>query len=89
MVANIPNIYIFRPALIVGDRKEKRIFENVAMQAFKLFNFILVGNLKKYRSVRCENIAKAMMHVANFWYSDSIIKSNKINELAAKYDGRN
>ena len=89
MVANIPNIYIFRPALIVGDRKEKRIFENVAMQAFKLFNFILVGNLKKYRSVKSHNIAKAMMQVANFWYSDAIIKSDKINELAAKYDARN
>ncbi len=89
MEKNIPNIYIFRPALIVGDREEKRFFEKVATHAFKLINFILVGNLKKYRSVKSENIAKAMMHVSNFWYSDSIIKSDKINQLAAKYDGRN
>ena len=88
MAKNIPNIYIFRPALIVGNRKEKRIFEKVAMHGFKLFNFILVGNLKKYRSVKSRNIAKAMMQVANFWYTDAVIKSDKINELAAKYDAR-
>ncbi len=87
---NIPNIYIIRPALIVGNRKEKRLFEKLATQAFKMFNLILIGNLKKYRSVKSENIAKAMMQVANFWYSANIIKSDKINELAAKYNnGRN
>ena len=89
MEKNIPNIYIFRPALIDGDREEKRIFERIAMHTFKLFNFMLIGKLKKYRSIKSENIAKAMMQVANFRYNASIIKSDKINELAAKYNDRN
>ncbi|MDN3596072.1 NAD-dependent epimerase/dehydratase family protein [Zunongwangia endophytica] len=89
MVKNVPNIYIIRPALIVGDREEKRFFEKLATHAFKIFNFMLVGKLKKYRSVKSVHIAKTMIEVANYGYPDSIIKSNKISELATTYDGRN
>ncbi len=58
----IPSIYIYQPAFLVGNRKEKRFGERFGMKLFQLINVFLVGRLKKYRSIPAEVVAKAMIN---------------------------
>lgn len=79
----IPGIYIYQPSLIKGNRKEKRFGEDLAVILSKFIDPLLIGRLKKYRSIESITIAKAM-------YNQSLknekgiftISSDKIKELA-------
>ncbi len=58
-------IHIYRPALLDGDRKEERAAENIMIGLFRLINPILIGPLKKYRSIKIEKVAEAMLSNSN------------------------
>ena len=79
---NISETYIFEPSLIAGERKEKRFFETLAKNLMKIGNYLLVGSLKKYRSVHPETIAKAMQIVAAEGYKNCRIESDEIKAIA-------
>jgi uncharacterized protein YbjT (DUF2867 family) len=78
MRENITETYIFEPSLIAGPRKEKRFFEALAKNLMKIGNYLLVGPLKKYRSIHPNIIAKAMIIVAANGYPQSRIESDEI-----------
>ena len=80
----IPSTYILQPSLIAGERKEKRIFESLWKKLMRFGDHLLLGSLKRYRSIKAETIADAMLYVANFDYSKKRIPSDKIKEIAAK-----
>jgi len=79
----IPNTYIFQPSLIAGDREEKRFFEKLAIKGFKIFNPLLIGSLKKYRSIHPKTIAKAMHICADKGFSKILIESDEIQQIAS------
>ncbi|MCF4100548.1 NAD-dependent epimerase/dehydratase family protein [Gillisia sp. M10.2A] len=79
----ISRTYIFQPSLIAGDRAEKRFFENLAKQSMKIVNYLLIGSLKKYRSIPPETIAQAMHICANSGYSKILIESDEIQQIAS------
>lgn len=54
-------IHIYRPSLLIGDRKEHRTGESFMIGLMKLFNPILIGGLRKYRSIKIEKVASAML----------------------------
>lgn len=56
---------IFRPSFITGNRTEKRMGESMGIILFSLISPLLIGPLRKYRSVPASAIAKAMLHLAN------------------------
>ena len=76
--------YLFEPSLIGGEREEKRFFEAAWKKFMKLGNHLLIGPLKKYRSIHPENIAKAMIWVAGHGYSENQIESDEIKQIAEK-----
>ncbi|MBT8394997.1 MAG: nucleoside-diphosphate sugar epimerase, partial [Bacteroidia bacterium] len=78
----IKNIYIFQPSLISGIRTEKRTEEIIAKIVMKVVNPLLVGSLKKYRSIHPKTIVKTMLWLANNEYQSGRISSNKIQEIA-------
>lgn len=57
-------VHIFRPSLLLGNRQEHRLGESMAMTAFKLVGFVMVGPLAKYRGIPASDVAKAMVAVA-------------------------
>jgi uncharacterized protein YbjT (DUF2867 family) len=83
LALRITNTYILEPSMIGGERNERRTGEWIAKQVFKVFNGILTGPLKKYRSIHPETIAKAMIWVASNEYSNPRIPSDEITRLAA------
>ncbi|MEQ8474555.1 MAG: NAD-dependent epimerase/dehydratase family protein [Marinoscillum sp.] len=55
---------IFRPSLLLGNRREFRFGEEVAKLISKLFSFFMVGLKRKLWSIKAADVAKAMRLVA-------------------------
>ncbi|MEH6406937.1 MAG: nucleoside-diphosphate sugar epimerase [Leeuwenhoekiella sp.] len=79
---DIKNSYFMQPALIAGDRKEKRLLENLGKQVMKIINPLLIGSLKKYQSIHPDQIAEAMMNVAENGHNKKRIPSDEIKKIA-------
>jgi uncharacterized protein YbjT (DUF2867 family) len=61
---NFEKLHIFRPSLLLGKRPEERLGENVGAVAAKFLNPLLVGSAKKYRAIKAETVAMAMVKTA-------------------------
>jgi uncharacterized protein YbjT (DUF2867 family) len=75
--------YFAQPAIIGGERGEKRIFESFLKSFQKIIDPLLVGGLKKYRTIHPKTISVAMIEVAVNGYSKSRIESDELKEIAA------
>jgi len=60
--AAILSLHIYQPSLLTGNRRESRTLEKLAISAFKLIDPLLIGPLKKYRSIKAETVAQAMLN---------------------------
>lgn len=78
---SIKNTFILQPSLIVGDRSESRFGENVAEIFMKFLGFLVP---KKYKMIEAETIAEAMRILSDSNYSENIITSEKIKEIAVQ-----
>ena len=58
------SIQIFRPSLVVGARAQGRPAERVARLLGLLVAWAFVGPLSRYRPIKAEALARAMVHVA-------------------------
>ncbi len=56
--------HIFRPSMIMGNRKEKRSMEKLMMKIWVVITPLLVGGLNKYKDMKGEDIAKAINRAA-------------------------
>jgi len=82
---NIKNTYILQPSYITGDRDENRPMEKIFDVIFKIIQPLLIGGLKKYRSIKAETIALAMINLANSNFTNNkVITSDKIKEFSKK-----
>jgi len=54
------SLHIYQPSFLTGDRKEKRRGERFFIGLMKIINPLLLGGLKKYRSIPAATIANAM-----------------------------
>lgn len=55
-------IYIFRPSLLMGDRKENRTGEKIFQAIMPAFSFLLIGSLQKYKPIHITTVARAMQN---------------------------
>ena len=60
----LPHLFIFRPSLLMGDRKENRTGEKTAIMVYKVINPLFIGKLKKYKGIPAEKVAKGMIETA-------------------------
>lgn len=54
------SLHIFRPSLLLGERKESRPGEKLAGVIYPLFSPIMIGSLKKYRGIQAKTVAASM-----------------------------
>jgi len=76
------NINIFRPSLLVGNRKEERKGEKLSIAISKFLNPLMFGPLKKYKSIQAKDVADTMLKISlenrsgiHIFESDKIYKS--------------
>ena len=77
------SISIYRPGLLIGPRGEFRLGEFIGQKILPfLIEPLLIGSLRKYRSINGDRLAKAMINLSgeegvNYYYFDDFIKNLK------------
>ncbi|WP_257667359.1 oxidoreductase [Parapedobacter tibetensis] len=73
--------HIFRPSLLTGQRRGKRFLEEVSEGILAIVNPLLIGGLRRYRSIPAASVARAMSKAAkeaasgnHIYYWDDIKK---------------
>lgn len=56
-------LHIYRPSILVGDRKEKRLGESIGKWVMQAFSFLLMGSWQNYRPANVTAIATSMRKV--------------------------
>lgn len=64
-VLNLKSLKIFQPSLLLGDRKEFRLFEEVAKVMSNIASFFMIGSKKNVGAIRDVEVAKSMIKVAH------------------------
>ncbi len=72
--SKVPNILIYRPSLIYGKRKDKRLGESISLLFFRLFKLILP---KKYRAISGKELAIELFNGINHHQGHQTIDGRK------------
>ncbi|PBQ32821.1 nucleoside-diphosphate sugar epimerase [Sphingobacteriaceae bacterium] len=57
---NLPVLFIYQPSMLAGNREEHRVLERSLILVWRVLNPLLIGSLKKYRSINAETLALAL-----------------------------
>ncbi len=77
---NIRSIHIFRPSLLLGERKEFRMGEKISELLLVLLKPLLRGKLRKYRAIKASHVARAMYeHAQEKQVGISVFEGKKIS----------
>jgi uncharacterized protein YbjT (DUF2867 family) len=61
---NFESVSALRPSLLLGNRNEFRLGEKIGAFFMKTFSVLLLGNLKKYKTIESNDVAKALLKIA-------------------------
>lgn len=71
------SVSIFRPSIIDGPRKEKRVGEKFGLALMKIISPFLMGNLKNFRPIHAKTIARSLVSVVLMKKSGNLIYSSE------------
>ncbi|MCM3585246.1 oxidoreductase [Mesobacillus maritimus] len=79
------SLHIFRPSLLLGERKEFRFGEKIGVLLSPLFSFLLVGSLKKFKPIHARDVAKAMYQASlTAQHGQFIHENDEIHQMSQK-----
>lgn len=61
---NYQTLHLFRPSMLGGKRNEFRLGEKIASWLMKIFSFVFIGKLKRYKIIAAEDVATSMFRKA-------------------------
>ena len=75
------SLQIFRPSLLIGERKEFRLGEKIGEILGGIFSFAFIGELKKFKPIEAKKVALSMFN-HSLHNSDPflIIESDEMND---------
>jgi uncharacterized protein YbjT (DUF2867 family) len=80
---SIPQLLIFRPSLLLGNRPEKRLAERVAQFLAPALSIFLMGKWRQYKPIAAHDVATAMRQSAKNLKKGIVINSyDGIKKLA-------
>lgn len=80
-------LVIVRPSLLLGNRSEKRLGEDIGKAIYYIFRFLFIGPLKKYRGIMDEDVAKAMIVLTEQGQGTVTAESNVLKLFSKEYKG--
>jgi len=83
---NFRKLSVMKPSILLGNRRENRIGEKIGIFVMKSFSPLFFGKMKKYKPIKVENVAKAMVKVAEKNFQQTIFESDKIMEISNSYN---
>ena len=79
---NFLKLALIRPSILLGNRKKFRLGERIAIPIMKFLSLFFIGILKKYRPIKVENVAKAMMTIATSNFTETEFESDLLEDLS-------
>lgn len=76
-------VHILQPSLLLGDRREQRPTERLAMRIAPILAPLLRGPLRKYRAIEARDVARAMVALACSRRASATIESDAIQDIAS------
>lgn len=61
---HFPSLHVFRPSLLLGNRKESRRGESIMQWLMRPLSSILKGNFSRYRAIPAVDVARAMIRAS-------------------------
>lgn len=83
LAQQIEHTHLLQPSLIVGNRNEKRIGEDLSKHFMKLFGFLIPA---RYKMIQAKTIAQAMVQIVRKPTKQQVIPSEKIKLIAEEYE---
>jgi uncharacterized protein YbjT (DUF2867 family) len=59
---SISSLHIYQPSFLIGERKKDRLADKIMKPVFRLIDPLLIGPLKKYRSIKAADVARVMLN---------------------------
>ena len=59
--SGVPSLHIYQPSFLKGERREKRPVEIIMNILSVIIDPLLIGPLKKYKSIKAKTVAKTML----------------------------
>ncbi len=59
---DLKTVSVFRPSILLGNRKESRTGESIGQIAMQTFSFVFINNLRKYKPIYAREVAAAMIY---------------------------
>jgi uncharacterized protein YbjT (DUF2867 family) len=76
------SLIIVRPSMLLGERNEFRLGESIGKFLMKALGFIFIGKLKKYKAIKAEVVARAMIALSKAGLEGtSVFESDRLQEL--------
>jgi uncharacterized protein YbjT (DUF2867 family) len=78
---NFPKLAVIRPSILLGNRKVFRLGERIGIFVMQALSIFFLGSLKKYKPIKAQNVAKAMVAIAQNHDQKTVFESNELNEI--------
>ena len=78
---NFPKLAVIRPSILLGNRKTFRLGERIGIFVMKCLSIFFLGNLKKWKPIQAQYVAKAMVAIAQNNYQKTIFESGQLEEI--------
>ena len=59
---SMSSLHIYQPSFLIGERKKDRLADKIMKPVFRLIDLLLIGPLKKYRSIKAADVARVMLN---------------------------
>ncbi len=79
----LPRFWFLRPSLLAGDRVESRIGERIGLAVAGLIGPLMIGPLRRYRSIDADTVASAMLALAAGERPSGPVESDELQVLGA------
>lgn len=80
------NLKFVRPSLLMGDRKEFRFGEKIAVVFMKAFGWIFAGQLARYRGIKAVDVARCLVKLSGLTMGKMIYESEELAGIAGQYN---
>ena len=80
---NFSKLAVIRPSILLGNRKVFRLGERIGIFAMKALSIFFLGSLKKYKPIEAQNVAKAMVAIAQNHDQKKVFESNELSEIGS------
>ena len=79
---NFAKLVLIRPSILLGNRKVFRLGERIGIFVMKTLSIFFLGSLKKYKPIKANDVAKAMINIIQKNFEKKIFESNDLQKLS-------